>query len=66
MLCDCIEVRNQLARWNEISNEWNDDKSTEVETEYIELMQSGVTSISEKLYEISNFIVSTEDQLSKL
>lgn len=66
MLCDCSEVRNQLARWNAITSEWNDDKSEEIETEYIELMQSGVTSMSEKIHEISAFIASTENQLSEL
>ena len=66
MLCDCSELRNQLARWNSISSEWNDTKSKEIETDYIELMQTGINNITDKLYEISDFVASVEDKLSNI
>ena len=66
MLYDCSEVRKQLARWKHITSEWNDLKSAEIEKEYIEQLQSGITAMFEKLYEIQDFIAVTERQLENI
>ena len=43
---DCSEVRNQLARWNQTSSEWDDKKSKEVERDYIEPLESGINRMA--------------------
>ena len=52
---DCSEVRNQLARWNQTSSEWDDKKSKEVERDYIEPLESGINRMAEMLYEVTDF-----------
>ena len=62
----CSEVHNQLQRWNKIRSEWEDNKSREIETEYIDPMQTVLTNISEKLYEINSFIDETESKIEDI
>ena len=66
MVYDCSEVRKQLARWNDIVSVWKDARSAEIEKEYIEQLQHGIMAMSEKLYEIQDFIAVTEAQLENL
>ena len=63
---DCSEVRNQLARWNQTSSEWDDKKSKEVERDYIEPLESGINRMAEMLYEVTDFFVTIESKLAEL
>ena len=56
---DCSEVRNQLARWNQTSSEWDDKKSKEVERDYIEPLESGINRMTD-------FFVTIESKLAEL
>ena len=61
MRYDCSEVRNQLARWNQTSSEWDDKKSKEVEP-----LESGINRMAEMLYEVTDFFVTIESKLAEL
>lgn len=62
----CSEAHSQLQRWNSIRREWEDNKSREIEVDYIEPMQSVLTHMDEKLCEINSFINDTEEKISKI
>ena len=62
----CSEAHNQLRRWNSIRSEWEDKKSREIETDYIDPMQSVLTYMSEKLSEINSFIDETEGKINDI
>lgn len=62
----CSEAHNQLQRWNSIRSEWEDKKSREIEVDYIDPMQSVLTHMSEKLFEINNFIDGTEEKINDI
>lgn len=62
----CSEAHNQLKRWNAIRSEWEDDKSAEIETEYINPMQTVLTHMNEKMYEINSFISETESKIEDI
>lgn len=36
----CSEAHSQLQRWNSIRSEWEDNKSREIEADYIDPIQS--------------------------
>lgn len=60
------EAHNQLKRWNIIRSEWDDQKTDEVENEYIEPMQMLLTYIDEMLCEINFFISETEEKMKDI
>ncbi len=62
----CSDAHSQLQRWNAIRSEWEDNKSREIETDYIDPMQSLLTHMNEKLYEINSFIDETEGKISEI
>lgn len=62
----CSEAHNQLQRWNIIRSEWEDKKSREIEVDYIDPMQSILTHMSEKLFEINSFIDETEERINDI
>lgn len=62
----CSEAHNQLQRWNSIRSEWEDKKSREIEADYIDPLQSVLTHMSEKLFEIDCFINETEAKINDI
>lgn len=62
----CSEAHSQLQRWNLIRSEWEDNKSREIEADYIDPMQSVLTHMNEKLYEINSFIDGTEEKINEI
>lgn len=49
-----------------IRSEWEDNKSREIETEFLDSMQTVLTHMSEKLYEINSFIDETESKIEDI
>lgn len=62
----CSEAHSQLQRWNSIRSEWEDNKSREIEADYIDPIQSILTYMNEKLYEINGFIDDTEEKINRI
>ena len=62
----CSEAHSQLQKWNSIRSEWEDNKSREIEIDYIDPMQSVLTHMNEKLCEINSFIDGTEEKISEI
>ena len=62
----CSEAHNQLQKWNSIRSEWEDDKSREIETDYIDPMQSVLAQMNDKLCEINLFINDTEEKINEI
>lgn len=62
----CSEAHSQLQRWNSIRSEWDDNKSREIEADYIDSMQGVLSYMSDKLCEINSFIDDTEEQISRI
>lgn len=62
----CSEAHSQLQRWNSIRSEWEDKKSREIEAGYIDPMQSVLTHMDEKDYEINSFIDDTEGKINEI
>ena len=62
----CTEAHDQLQRWNSIRSEWEDNKSREIENDYINPMQSVLTHMDEKLWEIDSFIDETEEKINDI
>ena len=62
----CPEAHSQLQRWNSIRSEWEDNKSREIEADYIDPIQSILTYMNEKLYEINGFIDDTEEKINRI
>lgn len=60
----CSEAHSQLQRWNSIRSEWEDNKSREIEVDYIDPMQSVLTHMIEKLCEINSFIDDIEERIN--
>lgn len=60
----CSEAHSQLQRWNSIRSEWEDNKSREIEVDYIDPMQSVLTHMTEKLCEINSFIGDIEERIN--
>ena len=60
----CSEAHSQLQRWNSIRSEWEDNKSREIEVDYINPMQSVLTHMTEKLGEINSFIDDIEERIN--
>jgi len=60
------KAHDQLMKWNNIRNEWNDKKLNEIETDYINPMQNLLILINEKIDEIYDFISITEDKLNNI
>ena len=61
----CSEAHSQLQRWNSIRSEWEDNKSREIEADYIDPIQSVLTYMDEKLCELNSFIDDTEEKIHK-
>ena len=62
----CSEAHSQLQRWNSIRSEWEDNKSREIEADYIDHIQSVLTYMDEKLCEINSFIDDTEEKINEI
>lgn len=62
----CSEAHSQLQRWNSIRSEWEDNKSREIEADYIDPIQSVLTYMDEKLCEINSFIDDTEEKINEI
>lgn len=62
----CSEAHSQLQRWNSIRSEWEDNKSREIEVDYIDPMQSVLTHMTEKLCEINSFIDDIEERINEI
>jgi hypothetical protein len=62
----CSEANSQLQRWNSIRSEWEDNKSREIEADYIDPIQSVLTYMDEKLCEINGFIDDTEEKINEI
>ena len=62
----CSEAHSQLQRWNSIRSEWEDNKSREIETDYIDPMQSVLTQMNDKLCEINTYIDETEEKTKEI
>lgn len=62
----CAEAVNQLRKWNGISDEWNDNKRRDIETEYIDPMQVVLDQINEKCFEVDAFITETEERINEI
>ena len=62
----CSEAHCQFQRWNSIRSEWDDNKSREIEADYIDPMQRVLSHMSDKLCEINSFIDDTEEQISRI
>ena len=62
----CSEAHSQLQRWNSIRSEWEDNKSREIEADYIDPIQSILSYMNEKLYEINGFIDDTEEKINDI
>ncbi len=62
----CSEAHSQLQRWNSIRSEWEDNKSREIEADYIDPMQIVLTHMDEKLSEINSFIDDTEGKINEI
>ena len=62
----CSEAHSQLQRWNSIRSEWEDNKSREIEADYIDPIQSVLPYMNEKLYEINGFIDDTEEKINRI
>ena len=62
----CSEAHSQLQRWNSIRSEWEDNKSREIEADYIDPMQYVLTHMDEKLCEINSFIDDTEEKINEI
>ncbi len=62
----CSEANSQLQRWNSIRSEWEDNKSREIEADYIDPIQGVLTYMDEKLCEINGFIDDTEEKINEI
>lgn len=62
----CSEAHSQIQRWNSIRSEWEDNKSREIEADYIDPIQSVLTYMGEKLCEINSFIDNTEEKINEI
>lgn len=60
MVWDCSAAYNQLARWNQIKEQWNDSTSAKMEVQYMEPLQIQINRLTEKLYEIHDFMAAMD------
>ncbi len=62
----CSEAHHQLQKWNSIRSEWEDNKSREIDADYIEPIQNVLTHMNDKLQEINSFIDDTEGKINEI
>lgn len=55
-----------LKKWKTIKENWDDIKSRQIETEYIEPLNFTARRIEEKLADIESFVLITEKRLADL
>lgn len=55
-----------LKKWKTIKENWDDIKSRQIETEYIEPLDFAARRIEEKLADIESFVLLTEKRLADL
>lgn len=55
-----------LKKWKTIKENWDDIKSRQIETEYIEPLNFTARRIEEKLADIESFVLLTEKRLADL
>lgn len=65
-MVEAERVQTTLKNWKRIKLRWNDKKSQKIENTYIEPLSMVAQSISEKLMEINEFVISAERQIEDI